>query len=159
MRRREFITLVGSAVAAWPQWAKAQQEDNRITPFLIDLPGWAGPAPKGTDKEMNGGRVITAERSYVRGDAYFVPYIVSGLAALYSGRNVTRLTSRGGHTSTTAIDGFNVTTQSVSGHVVIGISLGADATFTLWFKGVSENEAMAIAQSFDWKGIQAALNQ
>jgi hypothetical protein len=35
------------------------------------------------------------------------------------------------------------------------IPLGPKAMFGLFFNDVSEDEAMAIAQKFDWKGIQA----
>ena len=40
----------------------------------------------------------------------------------------------------------------------VSVTLGQDTTFSLWFNNVSEDEAMAIAQKFDWKGIQALVN-
>jgi hypothetical protein len=37
------------------------------------------------------------------------------------------------------------------------VALGAAALFSLNFEGVTEDEALALAQRFNWKAIQAAL--
>jgi hypothetical protein len=105
-----------------------------------------------------GGRVMTASRSYSRGDARFNASIVSGRAAPAKGNGDVHITIGGGHKSTSMIDGFQVTMQSTPVFVLIAITLGPDATFSLIFNNVSEDEAMAIAQKFDWKGIQAQVN-
>jgi hypothetical protein len=36
------------------------------------------------------------------------------------------------------------------------IALGKEAMFTLSYNGITEDEALALADKFDWKAIQAA---
>jgi hypothetical protein len=136
----------------------AQQGYLGFIPFLIDLPGWTGPQPGGTDEERKGGRVITALRGYSRGDARFNAFIISGVGALATSGNGVHITVGGAHKITSTIDGFQVMTESTRVFLLISIALGHDAMFNFVFNNVSEDEAMAIAQKFDWKGIQALLN-
>jgi hypothetical protein len=159
MRRREFMMLLGGAAGAWPRAARAQEAYRRFTPLLMDLPGWTGTQPVGTEEERKGGRVITASRGYERGDARFNAFIISGTASLATGRDDgVYITIRPTHKSTSTIDGFQVMTNATPVFVQIVITLGPDAIFHLIFNNVAEDEAMAIAQKFDWKGIRALLN-
>jgi hypothetical protein len=52
----------------------------------------------------------------------------------------------------------SLTTLTSPVFVNITINLGPNAMFNLFFNNVSEEEAMTMAQKFDWKAIQALLN-
>jgi hypothetical protein len=156
MRRRDLVTLLGSAVTIWPQTLRAQQGYEQLIPLLIELPGWMGALPVGTDEEAKGGNGISAGRSYIRGEAHFSAFIVSGVAAL-SAKSGVHIDVKA-QKSTSTINGFQVTTQSTPVFVLISIALGPDAAFNLMFNNVSADEAMAIAQRFDWKRMQEVLN-
>jgi hypothetical protein len=158
MRRRDFIVFLGSTTAAWPRAVRAQQDYQRFIPFLIDLPGWSGPQPSGEEQERKGGRVISASRSYLRGEARFHASPLSGAAALAASSNGVHIKVGAAHKSTSTVNGFQVATESTPVFVSIAITLSPDAMFNLFFNNVSEGEAMAIAQQFDWKGMQALLN-
>lgn len=152
------MTFIGGAVAAWSRPARAQQGYQRSIPFLIDLPGWTGTEPLGTDEQRKGGRVITAARSYLYGDARFYAAIFSGTAALAGANDSVHIAISGTHKSTSTIEGFQVVMELTRVFVSIAITLGPDAMFNLFFNNVSEDEAMAIARRFDWRGIHALVN-
>jgi hypothetical protein len=163
MRRRDFVAFLGCAAAAWPRAVLAQQGYQRFISFLIDLPGWTGSQPAGTDDETKGSRAIAVSRRYSRGDARLNALIISGASSAFivlggGSSDGVHTTVGGNHMSTSTIEGFHVMTLTSPAVVNITIMLGPDAWFRLFFNNVSEEEAMTIARRFDWKGIQALLN-
>jgi len=157
MRRREFIKLFVGAVVAWPRTVWAQQFYQRFIPFLIELPGWTGLPPTGTERETKDGPVVTASRFYQRGDARFNIWIMSGNAAALATGSHAYINIRWAHDSTSTINGFEVRTLSTPIAVLVDIALGPNGTFGLIFNGISEDEAMTIAQKFDWKGVRELI--
>ena len=51
-------------------------------------------------------------------------------------------------------DGRTYTNNQKSGAIMV--ALGDSALFSLSYTGLTEDEAMALAQKFDWKAMQAA---
>jgi hypothetical protein len=151
------LALVALSIVSLPSAVRAQQSFQRLIPLLIDLPGWAGPPPGDTAEERIGGRVISASRGYMRGDARFNASVTSGNAALATSNSRIFITTKG-VTTTSTIDGFQVTTRSTPVFISIVVTLGPDAIFGLLFNNVSEDEAMALARKFDWQAIQAMVN-
>src|SRR5262249_2470933 len=151
-----FIALLGGAAAACSPADPPPQGYQR---FFIDLPGWTGFPPVGKTEEGQVDRLITASRSYSRGDAVLSVSIWSRTATMVPANTLgtTRITINGGHMRKSTIRGFEVTTTSWSVVVSIAVTLSPDATFSLLFNNISEEEAMAVAQKFDWKGIQALV--
>ena len=70
MKRREFITLLGGAVAAWPLAARAQQQ-----PTHVPQVGWIFPgASAGHPTELAGFKEGLRELGYVEGRNIVVEY-------------------------------------------------------------------------------------
>lgn len=144
--------------------ARAEQAFQRFLPLLIDLDGWQGKKPDGMSMEMPNASITTATRDYQHGSAQVHASVMVGqsaagaLAPIQSGMN---LTTAEGHMITATMHGMqvlkNFTTKSKSGALIV--ALGKDAIFNLAYEGLSEEEAVALAEKFDWKAIQAAAAQ
>ena len=108
--------------------------------------------------------MTTATRDYQRGPAQVHASVVVGQAAigaltpLVTGMNIN--TSEG-HMLTDTIQGMKVlksyTTAQKSGALLV--ALDKDSMFSFSYSGVAEDEALALAQKFDWKAIQAAAQK
>src|SRR5215469_3920150 len=89
-RRREFITLLGGAAAAWPLAARAQQRATPVVGFLRDA------TAAGSEHMVNGLRKGLAEAGFVEGQNLTLGYAwtdgrserLSTLAAELVGRHV-----------------------------------------------------------------------
>ena len=141
--------------------ACAEPAFQRLTPLLVDIDGWQGKKPDGMSMDMPNGSMTTATREYDKGPARLHASVVVGVAAvgaltpLVTGMNVN--TSEG-HMLTDTLHGMKVlksyTTAQKSGALLV--ALDKDAMFSLSYNGLSEDEALALAEKFDWKAIQAA---
>jgi hypothetical protein len=141
--------------------ARADQAFQRFLPLLVDLDGWQGKKPDGMSMEMANMSMTSATRDYQRGPAQVHAGIVIGQAAVgalapfQAGMNVQ---TSDGHMITSTMHGppviktFN--TPQKSGAIMV--ALGKEALFSFSYNGITEDEALALAEKFDWKAIQAA---
>ncbi|HXX04538.1 MAG TPA: hypothetical protein VEJ37_09400 [Xanthobacteraceae bacterium] len=141
--------------------ALADQAFQRFLPLLIDLDGWHGKKPDGLSMEMANNSMTTAARDYDRGTAKLHAGVIIGPAAagaLAPTRNAMNIETTDGHMITSTINGLPVTktfnTKEKSGAILI--ALGPAAMLSFSYSGLSEDEALQLAQKFDWKAIQAA---
>jgi hypothetical protein len=163
--RSVILSLLLALAAVWTvSSARAEPAFQRLTPLLIDLDGWQGKKPDGMSMDMPNGSMTTATREYDKGPARLHASVVvgqmaiGGLAPILAGMNVT--TSEG-HMLTANMHGMQVmksyTTAQKSGALLV--ALDKDAMFSFSYSGLAEDEAVALAQKFDWKAIQAATKK
>ena len=159
---RAIFSIVTVLLLAWPlASARADQAFQRFLPLLVDLDGWQGKKPDGMSMEMPNASMTTAGREYQKGSARVNASVMTGqvaagaLAPMQTGMNVT---TTEGHMITATMHGMSTlktyTTAQKSGALVV--ALDKDAMFSFSYNGISEEEALALAEKFDWKAIQAA---
>jgi len=165
-RRAICFALVALSIS-WPlgpSSVRAGQAFQRFLPLLVELDGWQGKKPNGMSMEMPNNSMTTATRDYQRGPAQLHAGVVMGqaaagaLAPLQTGMNVQ---TSDGHMIASTMHGLPViktyNTQQKSGAIMV--ALGKDALFSLSYNGITEDEALALSEKFDWKAIQAAAQR
>lgn len=141
--------------------ALAEQAFQRFIPLLIDLDGWHGKKPDGLSMEMPNNSMTTAVRDYDRGTAKLHAGVIIGPAAagaLAPTRNAMNIETADGHMITSTINGLPVTKtfniKDKSGAILV--ALGPSALLSFSYSGMTEDEALQLAEKFDWKAVQAA---
>ena len=144
-----------------PQASGAEQAFQRFLPLLVDLDGWTGKKADGVSMEMANMSMTTANRDYTKGSAELHASVVVGQAAvgaLAPLQNAMNIQTSDGHMITASMHGMNVlkgfNNKDKSGSLIVGVS--KDAMFNLSYKNLTEDEALALAEKFDWKAIQTA---
>jgi hypothetical protein len=168
IHRRGVVSFAWTALAValflHSPAANADPAFKRFLPLLIDLDGWTGKKPDGVSMDMPNASMTTATRDYHRASAQLHASVMIGaaaagaLAGALSGMNVE--TSEG-HMLTATIGGMKTTktysNKDKSGAILV--ALGQTALFSVSYNGLTEDEALPLAQKFDWKAIQAAADQ
>jgi hypothetical protein len=161
--RRAFLSFALAALvaASLASPALADPAFKRFLPLFIDIDGWQGKKPDGLSMDMGETSMTTAQREYQRGPAQLHASVVIGpaaagaLGATMAGMNVE---TSDGHMITATINGLKATktynSKDKSGAILV--ALGEAALFSVSYNGLTEEEALPIAQKFDWKAIQAA---
>jgi hypothetical protein len=158
--RYAIVCLFVALMVSWAP-ARADQAFQRFLPLLVDLDGWQGKKADGMSMEMPNTSITTAARDYNRGPAQAHATVMLGqpaagaLAPIQSGMN---LQTGEGHMVTSTMHGMQVmktfNTPQKSGALMV--ALGKDAVFSFSYSGITEDEAIALAEKFDWKALQAA---
>jgi hypothetical protein len=148
--------------ALWPYAAvRADQPFQRFLPLLVDLSGWQGTKPDGMSMQASDASMTTATRDYERGPAQLHASVVIGQAAegaLAPIQTGMKVQTPEGHMITDTMRGMPVmktfNTKDKSG--VLIVSLNKNAMFSFAYEGISEEEALQLAEKFDWKALQTA---
>jgi hypothetical protein len=158
------LALLSAGVVLRSAAARADQAFRRFLPLFIDIDGWKGGKPDGMTMEMADNSMTTAKRDYTRGPAQLHASVVTGPAAagaLAMTKTGMNIETSEGHMVSTTINGFAATksynTAQKSGAVMV--ALGPAAMLSVSYNGMTEDEAMPLAQKFDWKAFQAASQQ
>ena len=138
-----------------------------LYPYLVDLPGWEGKEPKGMKMDMPGMKMINATREYRQGDKEINAMVIIGnqaMAGAAAPQGMMNMETDEAKIAMTTIQGFSVHTvynkKEHSGAVTVILmpgQAGGGAIFTFSFEGLSETDAMNLAQTFDWKAIQTKV--
>jgi hypothetical protein len=148
------------------------QSYESLTPLLIDLGGWSAESPEGMDLNYGGTKAITATREYSQRDKSISAAIMVGQQMQGTWNPVYqegfRMESSEGSMAVERIRGFLVfhsfdKTESEGAIVILLQEASPDgsggAVFLFGFDGLSKDEAMKLAQKFDWDAMKNRVSK
>jgi hypothetical protein len=159
-RRRllHFGLTVLAICSVWPSTTRAQELYEVFFPLLVDLPGWKGDKPQGLTITAAGG--FTAGRDYQRGDARVYVSVAAAKSKMTAPAPAITFQAGDYRIGISIMDGWQVvrTFDVKTKWGGVAVDLAPNASFSLTFNdGVTEDEALMLAQRFDWKALQAAV--
>jgi hypothetical protein len=148
------------------------QSYKSLTSLLIDLPGWNAESPEGMDMDMSGMKSVTAGRDYEQGDKSISAAIIAGfqMQGMWNPayQEGFRMDTTQGTVAVETIKGFSVVhtfdKESAEGIVVVLIREpstdgSGGAVFAFEFAGLNMDEALQLAQRFDWKSMKGGVSK
>lgn len=134
--------------------------------LLIDLKEWKAEKAEGSSVNMPGMKMITAIRSYSKGEMNLDVTILVGSSVILMGQTpeVSAETDEVKLT-TSDIDGFKVIQafdkSENGGYIVINIDKKETegSLFMISYSGISSKEVLAIAKKFNWKKIKTTTGK
>ncbi|RLD98897.1 MAG: hypothetical protein DRI91_02085 [Aquificota bacterium] len=136
-----------------------------LTRFLVNLPGWTAGGPEGVNMEGPQGKVVTATRSYKRGNQSLTATIMVGNSAMMAwapfqmGMTVETpevLIKTISYKGLKA--GINYDKKEKGGGIVVQLSTqNPTAAFVINFEAMDYNEALKLLDHFDVKGMASAV--
>ena len=163
MKRRNFLLLAGGGLAAMavPAPALADPAFKALLPLLVDVDGWKSDKADGMTMETGDGAMTTASRVYHRDPARVEIAIALGPVAAGMIAPVAqdmKIETADGHMMTGDYKGFRAmrTYDAKQKNGGLLIALDEKAAFNLGYSNLTEDEALAFADTFDLKAIKAA---
>ena len=166
LRKRSQLTWLGIAFLLFLTVAVFCESYKPLLSCLIDLPGWEAEEASGMDPDdwvMTTGAkqdLITATRDYEKGDKSLsaIIQVGPGIAAMYSDAEEGKFDAGGMNITLKKIKGFlthieHHQEESIDYcdiRVVLSSQEKSGALFMLTSEGITEEEALKIAQKFDW---------
>jgi len=171
-KRKSLFIVVLAAVCMIAAFAAYSQTYNSLLPLLVNLSGWSAESPDGMELDYSGSKTITATREYEKGDSNLTAALIVGSQMQGSWSPAYQ---EGFKMETTEmsmvverIKGFLVfhTFDKTSSDGIVMVLLqdaSADgsggAVFTFAFESLGSDEAMKLAQKFDWNKMKSAVSK
>lgn len=159
-----FALVCASLAIILPFTAASAAQYESLIPLLVDLSDWNADKAEGMDMTMGGTKMIQAMRMYTQGEKELGAMIMIGNSmmtqAQISGMQGMQAENNEAKFKMTTIDDFQVSLhhskEAVEGAVVVVLASDEQqgATFILNYKGLSEENGLALAKKFNWKKMQ-----
>ena len=168
MRNYSIVPVLVIVLSFFAAGLYAQSHDI-LYPTLVDLPGWNGEEPEGMKMDMGGMKMINAHRRYTQGDKELNAMIVIGnpqMAGVAPPQQETgKMETDQIKISAEMIKGYQAqivfNKVDKAGGVTIILLPGQDggAFFLLSFEGMTDSDAVGLAQRFDWNLMKSKAQQ
>ena len=157
-----LVIVAGMLLGAAGAWAQSYEA---LAPLLTDLPGWNAEKAQGTDLATPDMKMTNATRTYKQDGKEITVQIMFGgsagaVANALASTNALQMENAEQKISIKTIAGFQVSSTfnkvEKSGTMMVVLAQGKDngGFFNFMYKGLADDEALALAQKFDWKKMQ-----
>ena len=159
MTKKTLITVL--LVLMLGPFVLCAQAHTGLYPLLVDLPGWSGEQPEGMSMDTSGMKLINAAREYTKGASELTAAVIVGnqqMAQAAKQAGSMNIETDKQRIAVKQVRGYTVQIvfdkQDRSGAVTIVLAEQKPVLFTLVFEGISDDEAMSLAERFDWNAIK-----